>query len=218
MAIYMRGQDASVVAAGRPALLQSKWDKPLARIRYNFERRSPHVQENPESLHVPGKGRYSSASPSGTHPCLNSWYSRQNAFERRRRRRLVAEFVNHYDRVRLHSAIAYIAPADKLAGPALAIWAARKHKLATADARRRAKDQGKGNGPATVLSNTLRRPQRKIGKRGDTTQRRPRAKTGKGGTKPPHGHSGIGSKAINPFTNLVSVYYLSERDRLSHAR
>ncbi len=85
MAIYMRGQDASVVAAGRPALLQSKWDKPLARIRYNFERRSPHVQENPESLHVPGKGRYSSASPSGTHPCLNSWYSRQNAFERRRR-------------------------------------------------------------------------------------------------------------------------------------
>ncbi len=85
-------------------------------------------------------------------------------------RRLVAEFVNHYDRVRLHSAIAYIAPADKLAGPALAIWAARKHKLATADARRRAKDQGKGNGPATVLSNTLRRPQRKIGKRGDTTR------------------------------------------------
>ncbi|MGO9469818.1 MAG: integrase core domain-containing protein [Isosphaeraceae bacterium] len=42
-------------------------------------------------------------------------------------RRLVAEFVNHYNHVRLHSAIAYIAPADKLAGRALAIWAARKH-------------------------------------------------------------------------------------------
>ena len=52
--------------------LQSKWDKPLARIRYNFERRFPHVQENQESLHVPGKGRHSSAPPPGTHPCLGS--------------------------------------------------------------------------------------------------------------------------------------------------
>ncbi len=33
-------------------------------------------------------------------------------------RRLVAEFVNYYNHVRLHSAIAYIAPADKLAGRA----------------------------------------------------------------------------------------------------
>ncbi|MGO9469825.1 MAG: hypothetical protein ACLQIB_18015 [Isosphaeraceae bacterium] len=42
-------------------------------------------------------------------------------------RRLVAEFVKCYNQVRLHSAIAYIAPADKLADRALAIWAARKH-------------------------------------------------------------------------------------------
>jgi putative transposase len=54
-------------------------------------------------------------------------------------RRLVAEFVSHYNTVRLHSAIAYIAPADKLAGRADAIWAARRQKLATANARRRAK-------------------------------------------------------------------------------
>ena len=66
-------------------------------------------------------------------------------------RRLVAEFVNHYNHVRLHSAIAYIAPADKLAGRADAIWTARKHKLATADAQRRARGQGEGNGPAIVL-------------------------------------------------------------------
>ncbi len=31
-------------------------------------------------------------------------------------RRLVAEFVTYYNTVRLHSAIAYITPADKLAG------------------------------------------------------------------------------------------------------
>ena len=50
-----------------------------------------------------------------------------------------AEFVTHYNTVRLHSAIAYITPADKLAGRAEAIWAARREKLAQADARRRAK-------------------------------------------------------------------------------
>ncbi len=54
-------------------------------------------------------------------------------------RRLVAEFVAYYNTVRLHSAIAYITPADKLAGRAEAIWAARRQKLAAADARRRAK-------------------------------------------------------------------------------
>ena len=54
-------------------------------------------------------------------------------------RRLVAEFVTYYNTVRLHSAIAYITPADKLAGRAEAIWAARRQKLAAADARRRAK-------------------------------------------------------------------------------
>ena len=40
------------------------------------------------------------------------------------------------------SAIAYIAPADKLAGRG-AIWAARTEKLAKADARRRAKSKEK---------------------------------------------------------------------------
>jgi putative transposase len=54
-------------------------------------------------------------------------------------RRLVTEFVEYYNRVRLHSAIAYITPMDKLAGRAEAIWTARKQKLAKATATRRAK-------------------------------------------------------------------------------
>ena len=58
-------------------------------------------------------------------------------------RRLVVEFVSYYNLVRLHSAIAYITPADKLAGRAEEIWAARKQKLAAADARRRAKTRDK---------------------------------------------------------------------------
>ena len=48
-------------------------------------------------------------------------------------RRLLAEFVEHYNTVRLHSAIGYVTPADKLAGREEAIWAERKRKLAEAE-------------------------------------------------------------------------------------
>ena len=43
--------------------------------------------------------------------------------------RLVADFVEHYNDKRLHSAIGYIMPKDKLAGRAEAILAAREAKL-----------------------------------------------------------------------------------------
>ncbi len=52
-------------------------------------------------------------------------------------RALVTRFVAHYNTVRLHSAIGYIAPADYLAGRSQAIWAERDRKLEAArDARR----------------------------------------------------------------------------------
>src|SRR6185437_1282281 len=51
-------------------------------------------------------------------------------------RRLVAEFVAHYNTVRLHSAIGYVTPTDKLAGRAEQIWTDRRGKLAAARARR----------------------------------------------------------------------------------
>jgi putative transposase len=44
-------------------------------------------------------------------------------------RRLVARFVEHYNTVRLHSAIGYITLADKLAGKEEASFAARDQKL-----------------------------------------------------------------------------------------
>ena len=47
-------------------------------------------------------------------------------------RALVARFVEHYNNVRLHSAIGYITPADFLAGRAEAIWAERDRKLEAA--------------------------------------------------------------------------------------
>jgi transposase InsO family protein len=56
-------------------------------------------------------------------------------------RRVVAGFVARYNTVRLHSAIQYVAPADKLAGRAEAILAARDAKLAAAREARRVKRQ-----------------------------------------------------------------------------
>jgi hypothetical protein len=47
-------------------------------------------------------------------------------------------YFRFHNTVRLHSAIGYVAPADKLADRAEAIWAERKRKLAAAEARRRA--------------------------------------------------------------------------------
>src|SRR5580658_591766 len=47
--------------------------------------------------------------------------------------------VEHYNTVRLHSAIGYLAPKDKLEGRAEMIWKARDEKLAAARERRRQK-------------------------------------------------------------------------------
>lgn len=51
-------------------------------------------------------------------------------------RRLVENFVAYYNHVRLHSAIGYVTPADKLAAREVAIFAERDRKLATARERR----------------------------------------------------------------------------------
>ena len=56
-------------------------------------------------------------------------------------RRIVSNFVRHYNEVRLHSALQYITPADQLAGRAEAILAARDAKLAAAREARKARRQ-----------------------------------------------------------------------------
>ena len=56
-------------------------------------------------------------------------------------RRIVDGYVQHYNNTRLHSAIGYIAPHDKLQGRAEAILAARQAKLAAARERRRVRRQ-----------------------------------------------------------------------------
>jgi transposase InsO family protein len=58
-------------------------------------------------------------------------------------RRVVADYVHHYNTERLHSAIAYVTPLDKLNGRAEQIFAERDAKLAQArEARRRNPIQG----------------------------------------------------------------------------
>jgi putative transposase len=60
-------------------------------------------------------------------------------------RRIVADFVTHYNTVRLHSAIGYVTPQDKLAGRDPEIFAARDRKLAEARQRRQQQRQAVGN-------------------------------------------------------------------------
>jgi transposase InsO family protein len=55
--------------------------------------------------------------------------------------RLVEHFVAHYNTVRLHSAIGYITPVDRLAGRHLEIFAARDKKLDAARQNRKLKRQ-----------------------------------------------------------------------------
>lgn len=52
-------------------------------------------------------------------------------------RRLITDFVHSYNTERLHSAIGYITPADKLAGREQAIWDERDRKLEAAREARR---------------------------------------------------------------------------------
>ena len=52
-------------------------------------------------------------------------------------RRMVAKYVSCYNGARLHSAIGYVTPADKLAGRDSAILADRDRKLEAARERRR---------------------------------------------------------------------------------
>ncbi len=54
-------------------------------------------------------------------------------------RRVVAEFVEYYNTIRLHSAIGYIAPIDKLEGREKEILADRERKLEEARAQRKQK-------------------------------------------------------------------------------
>ncbi|MBM3846342.1 MAG: transposase [Verrucomicrobia bacterium] len=57
-------------------------------------------------------------------------------------RRVVGEFVEHYNTVRLHSALGYVTPKDRLEGRHAQIYATRDRKL---EAAREARRQRRAN-------------------------------------------------------------------------
>ena len=64
-------------------------------------------------------------------------------------RRVVAEFVEHYNTVRLHSALGYVTPKDRLEGRHLEIYSQRDRKLEAARQQRQAKRQAAFAGSQT---------------------------------------------------------------------
>lgn len=66
-------------------------------------------------------------------------------------KRIVSKYVDHYNNVRLHSAIGYIAPKDRLEGRQQAIWEGRDHKLEAARAAREQRRRGSAS-PSTGQS------------------------------------------------------------------
>ena len=72
----------------------------------------------------------------------------------------MTRFVDHYNTVRLHSAIGYVAPIDKLEGRAEAIWAERDPKLAAAREARAARraEARRPNEPQELLTTSKDTP------------------------------------------------------------
>lgn len=56
-------------------------------------------------------------------------------------KKVIDEYIHHYNHVRLNSAIGYVTPQDKLSGKDKAIFAQRDHKLALARQQRKLKRQ-----------------------------------------------------------------------------
>ena len=75
-------------------------------------------------------------------------------------RRLVAEYIEYYNTIRLHSAIGYIAPADKLNGREKEIFEERDRKLEAARQQRRIKRQQQYEIPPTLGANSLNNTER----------------------------------------------------------
>jgi len=70
-------------------------------------------------------------------------------------RRLVGEYVEHYNNVRLHGALGYVAPMDKLLGREVEIFKERDRKLEAAREERKQKRQAARLGAAIGLDSRL---------------------------------------------------------------
>ena len=111
--------------------------------------------------------------------------------------RIVGRYVEHYNQVRLHSALGYLTPADKLAGREQQIFAARDQKLEQARARRKARRAAER--PAGIDFATLRRRvtmEQVLGHLGHLEHLRGSG-AGRRGPCPVHGPSRAGSRSFS---------------------
>ena len=128
------------------------------------------------------------------HPSADAAVSGRRSADRR-------PLVEHYNTVRLHSAIGYITPQDKLLGRAREIFAERDRKLAAARDRRAAARQAARArtlaeaGLAPTTTSTWAEDRAPVG---TDPSADPGAKTERGGTMPPLPAFGIGTNALNP--------------------
>ena len=119
----------------RPRLISDNGPQFIAKDFKEFIRISgmTHVKTSPYYPQSNGKLERFHRTMKGTCIRVNTPLSLDDAI------RLVTAFVDHYNNRRLHSAIGYITPNDKLHGRAETIFAARDAKLAAAREARKAK-------------------------------------------------------------------------------
>ncbi len=97
-------------------------------------------------------------------------------------RRIVADFVQKYNEVRLHSAIGYVTPLDKLLGREKEIFAARDRKLEEARERRRLARQRQAAAKACYTESAWTEDRALLG---STPSAAPGPEARPGGTTPP---------------------------------
>jgi transposase InsO family protein len=98
-------------------------------------------------------------------------------------RRIVTDFVGQYNDVRLHSAIGYVTPLDKLFGREKEIFAARDRKLEEARERRRQNRQHQAAADECYTGDAWTEDRALLGSNPSAAPG-PEARTG--GTEPPH--------------------------------
>lgn len=165
---HMREQDVEIILqralekfpGARPRIITDNGPQFIARDFKAFIRLCgmTHVRTSP--FYPQSNGKYERFNRSVKAECIRP----QTPLSLEDARRIVRRFVAHYNEVRLHSAIGYVTPKDKLEGRAEAVLARRRRKLQAA--RRQRKEKSRQAQPQRNLTES--EPSRKTLLAGET--------------------------------------------------